>query len=225
MKLHVLFLLPILGITAAAQKSPAPVETGELVEMEFQTSPRKQLSKPGVLAAFQSAVSIEVQLISSPDDQNAVDCGKILESVLRSESAKKTLTAEERKLLLDVLSEDTTYKESLATCGCYFTPQLRVTFEDPTSKKHYDIFISGVSHGEIQAIEAGHLLAFTTSGSFIPRYLLFMDRLYPQHSITEMLHEYDKQRMKSRANQALQHNDPSCHAPCMRTCRASRGRG
>ena len=28
-----------------------------------------------------------------------------------------------------------------------------------------------------------------------------------------------------RANQALQHNDPSCHAPCMRTCRASRGRG
>ena len=30
---------------------------------------------------------------------------------------------------------------------------------------------------------------------------------------------------KDRANQALQHNDPSCHAPCMRTCRASRGRG
>jgi len=26
-------------------------------------------------------------------------------------------------------------------------------------------------------------------------------------------------------NQALQHNDPSCHAPCVRTCRASRGRG
>jgi hypothetical protein len=30
---------------------------------------------------------------------------------------------------------------------------------------------------------------------------------------------------KDRANQALQHNDPSCHAPCVRTCRASRGRG
>jgi hypothetical protein len=26
-------------------------------------------------------------------------------------------------------------------------------------------------------------------------------------------------------NQALQHNDPSCHAPCVRTCRASWGRG
>jgi hypothetical protein len=26
-------------------------------------------------------------------------------------------------------------------------------------------------------------------------------------------------------NQALQHNDPSCHVPCLRTYRASRGRG
>ena len=31
--------------------------------------------------------------------------------------------------------------------------------------------------------------------------------------------------LEKPANQALQHNDPSCHAPCMRTCRASRGRG
>jgi hypothetical protein len=30
---------------------------------------------------------------------------------------------------------------------------------------------------------------------------------------------------KKRPNQALQHNDPSCHAPCVRTCRASWGRG
>ena len=30
---------------------------------------------------------------------------------------------------------------------------------------------------------------------------------------------------KTAPNQALQHNDPSCHAPCVRTCRASRGRG
>jgi len=30
---------------------------------------------------------------------------------------------------------------------------------------------------------------------------------------------------KKGPNQALQHNDPSCHAPCVRTCRASRGRG
>jgi len=34
-----------------------------------------------------------------------------------------------------------------------------------------------------------------------------------------------KQPERNRPNQALQHNDPSCHAPCMRTCRASRGRG
>jgi hypothetical protein len=31
--------------------------------------------------------------------------------------------------------------------------------------------------------------------------------------------------IEKEPNQALQHNDPSCHAPCMRTCRASRGRG
>jgi hypothetical protein len=31
--------------------------------------------------------------------------------------------------------------------------------------------------------------------------------------------------MKTEANQALQHNDPSCHGSCLRTPRASRGRG
>jgi hypothetical protein len=30
---------------------------------------------------------------------------------------------------------------------------------------------------------------------------------------------------KRKPNQALQHNDPSCHASCLRTPRASRGRG
>jgi hypothetical protein len=30
---------------------------------------------------------------------------------------------------------------------------------------------------------------------------------------------------KKKANQALKHNNPSCHAPCVRTCRASRDRG
>ena len=30
---------------------------------------------------------------------------------------------------------------------------------------------------------------------------------------------------KKEPNQALRHNDPSCHVPCLRTYRASRGRG
>ena len=30
---------------------------------------------------------------------------------------------------------------------------------------------------------------------------------------------------KPEPNKALQHNDPSCHVPCLRTYRASRGRG
>ena len=32
-------------------------------------------------------------------------------------------------------------------------------------------------------------------------------------------------RNRKSPNQALQHNDPSCHAPCVRTCRASSGLG
>jgi len=35
-------------------------------------------------------------------------------------------------------------------------------------------------------------------------------------------YRYEKNK---RPNQALQHNDPSCHVPCVRTYRASRGRG
>jgi len=34
-----------------------------------------------------------------------------------------------------------------------------------------------------------------------------------------------KQINRGKPNQALQHNDPSCHVPCLRTYRASRGRG
>jgi hypothetical protein len=42
-------------------------------------------------------------------------------------------------------------------------------------------------------------------------------------ALIRILHTSEPQT--SQPNQALQHNDPSCHAPCMRTCRASRGRG
>jgi len=33
------------------------------------------------------------------------------------------------------------------------------------------------------------------------------------------------EELKTEPNQALQHNDPSCHVSCLRTPRASRGRG
>jgi len=39
------------------------------------------------------------------------------------------------------------------------------------------------------------------------------------------LRERLDKELRNRPNQALQHNDPSCHAACVRTCRASRGRG
>jgi hypothetical protein len=43
-------------------------------------------------------------------------------------------------------------------------------------------------------------------------------RFYLQH----LLHI---RTVRKPANQALQHNDPSCHESCLRTPRASRGRG
>jgi hypothetical protein len=47
------------------------------------------------------------------------------------------------------------------------------------------------------------------------------EAVYDRHGI-----RYTKwKKVGKTPNQALQHNDPSCHAPCMRTCRASRGRG
>jgi len=36
---------------------------------------------------------------------------------------------------------------------------------------------------------------------------------------------FDIYAQETEPNQALQHNDPSCHASCLRTPRASRGRG
>jgi hypothetical protein len=61
---------------------------------------------------------------------------------------------------------------------------------------------------------------------------LFIEELhYPEESRAAAIerlraHFKDiKQRKATQANQALQHNDPSCHVSCLRTPRASRGRG
>ena len=41
----------------------------------------------------------------------------------------------------------------------------------------------------------------------------------------KLLSDYAKEQGIKTPNQALQHNDPSCHVLCLRTPRASRGRG
>jgi len=44
--------------------------------------------------------------------------------------------------------------------------------------------------------------------------------------VSGLIVQYVKHRVKKQTpNQALQHNDPSCHVSCVRTPRASRGRG
>jgi hypothetical protein len=205
MKLHPLLLLPVLWLGVSAEDSThkdAPVERIAIEPLDFPTSVRKQLSAPGVLEAFEAAESITVQLISSPEDKNATEEGKIAEGIIRSESNPATLTTEQRHLLSAVFSEDTTYREIRGPCFCFFTPQLRVTFDGAKSQKHYEMFLSGVSHGEIRVIEGGREIAQTRSWKFIPQYLVFMDRMFPNHTITRMLHEYHEQRLKYLANQA-----------------------
>ena len=203
MTLRIPFLFSVLMAATFAQKSATPSGSGDVIMMEFPTSVRQQLAEPGVLRAFQSAASVSVQLISSPDNQNAIDDeGKIQEGIIHLESERRMLSSEERQLLFRVLSEDTPYEESRAPCLCFFTPQLRAAFDDPRTKKHYDVFLSGVSHGEIRATEGGREVAYTRSWRFIPRYLILMDRLFPDHSITKMLHEYHQSRMKTLAKQA-----------------------
>jgi hypothetical protein len=201
MTLRIPLLFSVLVATTFAQNAATPAGSREVIMMEFSTSVRQQLAEAGVLQAFRSAASVSIQLISSPDDQNAIDDeGKIQEGIIQPESERKILSSEERRLLLDALSEDTTYEESRAPCLCFFTPQLRAVFDDPRTKKHFAVFLSGVSHGEIRATEGGREIAYTRSWRFIPRYLILMDRLFPNHRITKMLHEYHQNRMKSLAN-------------------------
>jgi hypothetical protein len=56
--------------------------------------------------------------------------------------------------------------------------------------------------------------------TFTPFVFLFLSRR-DEESLISALQEYKDKR----PNQALQHNDPSCHVSCLRTPRASRGRG
>jgi len=65
----------------------------------------------------------------------------------------------------------------------------------------------GVSFGHGPIFWCGFLLA---AAVFVTAMVFFFTRLNP---------------IKSEPNQALQHNDPSCHESCLRTPRASRDRG
>ncbi|MFA5058052.1 MAG: hypothetical protein WC485_08060 [Opitutaceae bacterium] len=205
MKSLPLLILSLASSAVLCQKPSKSGDQGQWVTMDdFQTSVRKQLATAGVLDAYQASDSITVQLISSLADHNATISGKIFEDIIKPESEKIVLNREQRRLLFDVLSEDTTYTESLATCLCFFEPQLRVTFDEAGSKKHYDIFLSGVSHGEIQVIQGGRQVAYARTWHFIPEYLDFLDRVFPGREVNKLLRLYHENRMKGLANQAAE---------------------
>ena len=211
-----LILFTLLCLSASAKDASPPDHPARMIIPsmgEFPTSVRKQLADAGALDAFVSAESITAQLISSPSDQNATENGKIAEDIIVPESKPIVLTPEQRRLLLAVLSEDSTYDESPASCFCFFTPQLRVTFHDSKSHRRFDLFLSGVGHGEIRAIQGGREIAYARTWHFIPQYLLFMDQLFPQHPITRMLHQRHEERLKDLAREQAQSTSSASNPP------------
>jgi hypothetical protein len=77
-------------------------------------------------------------------------------------------------------------------------------FDVGNPKKHYDIFFSGFSHGEIRVVEAKKEIAYARTWRFIPAYLDFLDQVFPDSAITSMLHEFHQYRMTELANQAVE---------------------
>ncbi len=194
---HLLLVVLALSAGVFAQGQLKAQDNIKLVTLDdFPTSVSKQLAEAGVLDAFRTAESISVQLISSPLNKNATVGGRIALDIIHPESKRIEPTPKQRDLLSAVFSEDTTYLESLAACQCFFTPQLRVTFQSGEPRKHYNILLSGVSHGEIQVIEDERMVAYARTWRFIPPYLAFMDQVFPHHNITEMLHRFHDQSLR-----------------------------
>ena len=171
---------------------------------KFPTSVEKQLSEKGVLSAYESADSVAVQLISTPSGQKMIEGGEIVERIIQPESQFIVLTEEQKRLLGLALADSTSYLESRVYCLCIFQPQLRVVFDVGNPKQHYDIFLSGFSHGEIRVVEAKKEIAYARTWRFIPAYLEFLDQVFPDSAITSMLHEFHQYRMTELANQAVE---------------------
>jgi len=80
------------------------------------------------------------------------------------------------------------------------------------------------THAMAKGVKEIHTDASRISRPFFEKHGYFLVEI--EHVIRFDV-EFERFRMtkKIRANQALQHNDPSCHESCLRTPRASRGRG
>jgi hypothetical protein len=201
-----LALAMCLRLRAADERQSSTV----LIEMkDFTTSVKRQLEESGVLKAFETSKKITVQLVWS--DEEAAPHGEIAEERIQSRSATLELHSAQRALLFKALSETSDYRESIASCMCEFQPQLRVAFYSGTPEVRYDILLSGVSHGEVQAFRDKQLKAYARTSHFVAAYLNFLDAIFPEHELTTMLHQFHKNR--KGANQSTEPTPPSVTAP------------
>jgi hypothetical protein len=192
-------LRKVLAVVWAASVVFAASADHEMVEMDFKTTVQKQLNRPGILDALRQAKSVSVQMINYAKDPR----GSVIdERAIRANSKAVKLTPDQRASLLAMLSDDVEYQETLATCDCHFDPQMRVSFDASTPLQHYDILLSGMSHGEIGAYVNAKPTAYARTWTFIPRYLDLIASVFPDCAELPRLRELHKERLQMMANQA-----------------------
>ena len=188
----IVILIALAACLALRAEEPTKAYVEKENEMSFNTSVRRQMAKAGILKAYRLAKEVTVQLVWS--DSEAAPDGKIAEEKIQSKSEKLELSVTQKELLFKVLSVDKDYKESRAPCLCEFQPQLRIVFQSGTPEVRYDILLSGISHGEIQAFRAKEMKAYARTSNFVPVSLDFLDEMFPKHELTKMLHQFQENR-------------------------------
>jgi hypothetical protein len=109
-------------------------------------------------------------------------------------------------------TSDVTDESGHVTLKCRFDAAFLWSYESGSKK---DVGIDIFPTGRFIASKNGYI------GFGCPAEELLPDQPYSPEQLAKPV----TLQLTTEPNQALQHNDPSCHAPCVRTCRASRGRG
>ncbi len=197
-------LLQLLATVCAVYVILTASAKAESVEWEFQTTVFKQLSQPGVLDALRSAKSISVQMIEYSRNARG---SALVEGAFTSTSKAVVLTSEQRAILLALVSDEVEYQETRANCDCIFDPQMRVSFEAGTPIRHYDILLSGLSHGEIGAYENAKPVAIARTWTFIPRYLDLIADTFPDYEQLPRLQRHYKEIVHAFGKKKPEHDD------------------
>jgi hypothetical protein len=166
----------------------------ELVEPRL-TSIREEMNKSDVLSSLRQAAVLTAQLVScngaaaGPDDSRIQECSKTVEVQGTAKDA-----------LVQILSADAKFEDYGIPCQCEFEPQLRLRWKSAESTTTFVVLVSAVSHGEIRAYRDGAKVCEIKDGAFIPAFLDFLDRVFPQHKTSVGLRKlHEEVRLKEKA--------------------------